>query len=154
MLVFVSFHISKTLNSSKRGLNIRFHIPDRKSSFVFVLVLIFVIVFIVVILFVLAPPIRRMRTCLMTEQLSHTLSRFGSVTTLLLFSLVGRHDLIINHRAFCRQCVSMTRSYLVTSRFPVTRHFQALRSYLVLVLHSDRLPMTVFTRGQQVSCAF
>ena len=48
MLVFVSFHISKTLNSSKRGLNIRFHIPDRKSSFVFVLVLIFVIVFIVV----------------------------------------------------------------------------------------------------------
>ena len=68
------FHISKTLNSSKRGSNILFHIPDRKSSFVFVLVLIFVIVVIVVIVFVLAPPIRRMRTCLMTEQLSHTLS--------------------------------------------------------------------------------
>ena len=74
VLVFVSFHISKTLNSSKRGLNIRLHIPDRKSTFVFELVFIFVIVFIVVIVFVLAPPIRRMRTCLMTEQLSHTLS--------------------------------------------------------------------------------
>ena len=40
----------------------------------------------------------------------YPLSLFGSVTTILLFSLVGRHDLIINHRAFCRQCASMTRS--------------------------------------------
>ena len=72
--IFLNDGLQKALNSSKRELNIRLHIPDRKTTFVFVLVFIFVIVFIVVILFVLAPLIRRMRTCLMTEQLSHTLS--------------------------------------------------------------------------------